>query len=59
MTAPLWPKPARTPTIHTCPKCHRSVAVNVDATAWCLPCGVRMRPVPPRGGRTDNGEGDT
>lgn len=57
MTAPLAPRPARRPTVHSCPKCHRAVAVNVAADAWCLSCGVKMRPLPPRGGRTDNSEG--
>lgn len=29
-------------TTHTCPKCKRQVSVDVDATAYCLTCGVTM-----------------
>jgi hypothetical protein len=37
------------PLILRCPKCGATVGVQPAATAWCLPCGRPMRPLPPKG----------
>jgi hypothetical protein len=41
MTPPAAP---RRPVVLRCPRCGATVALNVDARAWCLPCGRRMHP---------------
>lgn len=38
-----------TPELLRCPRCGATVAVLPPATAWCLPCGQRMRPIRPKG----------
>lgn len=38
-----------TPELLRCPRCGATVGVQPAATAWCLPCGQRMRPIRPKG----------
>ncbi len=41
------PAPPRRPVVLRCPRCAATVVLNVDARAWCLPCGRPMRPADP------------